>query len=283
MYFILLIGLIGLSPTEYSIDFEMLSRVPLSYQVRRLLVKNLTLYKNTLQFYLKLSQSSYELQLTYITASLCASNMCLLKKFPRGSSRSDYYWIFDRYWVARMVFSKTGWLMTALATGGDQTLNLHRCVLLWASIWFGQVLFVLLKAFNPPDGLLEYLLHEQLVFLGLIYFIFFLWLKRNYSLFFNEHCCLPPHAHVVDKKPLDVIASSSVLRQMHHLNSFCSRNGNSCTAAYGTDTLWINQPHYPISKGFNNENPCSVCFYAFLFYWVVLTAREYWCHFRFCQ
>lgn len=108
MYFILLIGLIGLSPTEYSIDFAMLSRVPLSYQVRRLLVKNLTLYKNTLQFYLKLSQSSYELQLTYITASLCASNMCLLKKFPRGSSRSDYDWIFDRYWVARMVFSKTG-------------------------------------------------------------------------------------------------------------------------------------------------------------------------------
>lgn len=50
MYFILSIGLIELSPTEYSIDFETFSRLPLSYQVR-LLLKKLTLYKNTLQFY----------------------------------------------------------------------------------------------------------------------------------------------------------------------------------------------------------------------------------------
>lgn len=42
---------------------------------------------------------------------------------------------------------------------------------------------------------------------------------------------------LMDEKPLDVVASSSMLRQMHHLNSFCSHNGDSCTAAYGTDAL----------------------------------------------
>lgn len=40
MYFILPIGLIGLSPAEHSIDFEELSRVPFSYQVRLLLKKS---------------------------------------------------------------------------------------------------------------------------------------------------------------------------------------------------------------------------------------------------
>lgn len=168
--------------------------MPLSYQVR-LLLKNLTLYKNTLQFYWKLSQSSYELHQTHVTASLCASSMCLLKQLPWGSLRSDPYWMFDRYWVVRMVFSKTGWLMTALATGGDQTLNLPRWVLLWASISFVQILSVLLKAFNLSHGLLEYLLHEQLVFLGFVYFISLLWLKRNYRLILKWKL-LSPFSHL---------------------------------------------------------------------------------------
>lgn len=51
IYCIFPIGLIGLSPAEYSIDFEKLSRVSLSYQVRLFLKINPTLYKNTLQFY----------------------------------------------------------------------------------------------------------------------------------------------------------------------------------------------------------------------------------------
>lgn len=50
MYFLLPIGLIGLSPAEYSVDFGMLFRVHLSCQLR-LLVKKFTVYKNTLQFY----------------------------------------------------------------------------------------------------------------------------------------------------------------------------------------------------------------------------------------
>lgn len=42
---------------------------------------------------------------------------------------------------------------------------------------------------------------------------------------------------LMDENPLDVVASSSMLRQMHHLNSFFSHNGDSCSAAYGTDAL----------------------------------------------
>lgn len=41
----------------------------------------------------------------------------------------------------------------------------------------------------------------------------------------------------MDEKPLDVVASSFMLRHMHHLNSFCSHDGDSGTAAYGTDAL----------------------------------------------
>lgn len=146
--------------------------------------------------------------------------------------------MFDRYWVVRMVFSKTGWLMTALATGGDQTLNLPRWVLLWASISFVQILSVLLEAFNLSHGLLEYLLHEQLVFLGCVYFISLLWLKRKLPTYFKMETPVSLLTPVrMDEKPLDVVASSFMLRHMHHLNSFCSHDGDSGTAAYGTDAL----------------------------------------------
>lgn len=50
MHFILPIGLAGLSSAEHSMEFEMLSKVSLSCQVR-LLLKHVTLYKNTLKFY----------------------------------------------------------------------------------------------------------------------------------------------------------------------------------------------------------------------------------------
>lgn len=50
MHFILLIGLTGLSSTENSVEFETFSKVSLSCQVR-LLLKNVTLYKNTPKFY----------------------------------------------------------------------------------------------------------------------------------------------------------------------------------------------------------------------------------------
>lgn len=50
MHFILPVGLTGLSSAEYSMEFEMLSKVSLSCQVK-LLLNNVTLYKNTLKFY----------------------------------------------------------------------------------------------------------------------------------------------------------------------------------------------------------------------------------------
>lgn len=47
--------------------------------------------------------------------------------------------VFDRYWVVKMESCKTGSLMTALVTGGDQTLNLLRLAFSYIYCAFGEV------------------------------------------------------------------------------------------------------------------------------------------------
>lgn len=106
-FILLIVVLTGLGSAEYRREFETLSKVSLSCQVR-LVLKTIILYKNALKFYQKLFQSSSEQLQTLIAASLHASSACVLKNPAWGGESSDCSWVFGRYWGVRMAFSRTG-------------------------------------------------------------------------------------------------------------------------------------------------------------------------------
>ena len=61
------------------------------------------------------------------------SLVCIFSCLPALS------FLFDRYWVVKMESCRTGSSMTALATGGDQILNLLRSVFSYICWAFGEI------------------------------------------------------------------------------------------------------------------------------------------------